>query len=277
MPWPVLSFLMPPTDVPWLLPTLLSERAVEDLRHRQGISYSLDGDHTLVNGQLLVALMPDGRPDHETPVTEALWRALTTLAESGPTPAELANAVDGTREEMLDPRSTFDHVLEAAARQLCGDPPLSVTEQLELAAAVTPAQVQDLARVVLDSALLGIPAVSKPDLGELPDLTEHSPPSGTPATGKTFRRKRWCLAPRDLRAVVGEDALSLTAASHTLVAKWDDVVGVAATAGDRVIVRRDGMDFQLCDKHLRDADRLFALIDQRAGDNVFALADDALH
>ncbi len=122
MPWPVLSFLMPPTDVPWLLPTLLSERAVEDLRHRQGISYSLDGDHTLVNGQLLVALMPDGRPDHETPVTEALWRALTTLAESGPTPAELANAVDGTREEMLDPRSTFDHVLEAAARHLCGDP-----------------------------------------------------------------------------------------------------------------------------------------------------------
>lgn len=277
MPWPVLSFLVPMTGAPWLLPSVLSDRVVDDLRHRQGISYSVNGDHTLVDGQMLVALMPDGRPNHEAQVTEALWRALVDLAGSGPTEAELTAAVDEARETMLDPRSTFDNVMNAAAMHLVGDPDLSVEEQLALASAARPADVQGLARGALSTALLGVPAEAKPDLGDLTDLTEHEPPSDQGVTGQVFGRKPFCLAPRDLRAVVGDDGISLTARSTTTSATWDQVVGVAAGAGDRVIVLRNGLMLSMCDKHLRDTRRLFALIDERAGDKVFTAPDDAFH
>lgn len=178
---------------------------------------------------------------------------------------------------MLDPRSTFDNVMNAAAMHLVGDPDLSVEEQLALASAATPADVQDLARGALSTALLGVPAEAKPDLGDLTDLTEHEPPSDQGVTGQVFGRKPFCLAPRDLRAVVGDDGISLTARSTTTSATWDQVVGVAAGAGDRVIVLRNGLMLSMCDKHLRDTRRLFALIDERAGDKVFTAPDDAFH
>jgi predicted Zn-dependent peptidase len=277
MPWPVLSFLVPKTEVPWLLPSILEERVVDDLRHRQGISYSLDGDHTLFDGQLLVALMPDGRPGHETQVTEALWRALVELAERGPSQVELDEAVGGARESMLDPRATVDNLLNGAARHLAGEPSRTVEEHLALAGRVTPAQAQDLARQALTTVLLGVPTDAKPELADLPDLTEHEPPSGTPVTGQSFRRKTLCFAAFDLRAVVGDDGISLTARSHTWSGSWDDVVGVAASAGDRGVFLRSGLDFHVCDRHLRNTQRLFDLIDDRAGCKLFTVPSEAFH
>lgn len=69
----------------------------------------------------------------------------------------------------------------------------------------------------------------------------------------------------------------MTARSHTWSASWDEVVGVAAGKGDRGVVLRNGLDFHLCDKHLKDTQRLFALIDDRAADRVFTVPSDAFH
>lgn len=277
VPWPVLSFLLPADNASWVLPSILKERILDDLRHKQGISYSVDGDHVLVNGQILVALTPDGREGHEKQVTEALWRSLTDLAEHGPTPAELVEAVEAARIDLEDPWSTFENLMEAATRHLSGQPRASVHDRLIEAAAVGIDDVQQMAKYAVSTTLMAVPEDVEPDLRRLNDLTDDELPSDAPVTGETFKRKALCFAPRDLRVVAGEAGISLTALSKTTTASWPEVVGVATTKGDRGIVLTNGLNFEVCDKHLKDTQRLFAIIDEHAAERLFSVEGDFFH
>ncbi len=116
MPWPVLSYTLPDHEMPWLHSAVLTERVMDDLRYRQGISYSVDGDYTYVDGEVLVALMPDGRPGQEKAVTESLWRALVDLAATGPSQTELDHVIEAAAEDMRDPRAALDRLTDVAAR-----------------------------------------------------------------------------------------------------------------------------------------------------------------
>lgn len=277
-PFPLLSYAFPRTEPGWLLPQIFEERATERLRHQLGISYAVEGDVLRLHETLLVAHVADGRPEHAGTAATTLWSVLEELAEHGPQEAELRHQVEGYRQSLEDPRTVTDQLVGAAVRLLAGEPVLGAQQRLEQAEAVTAATVQAWAQAARSTALVGLPEGVRVDLPGLADLDQAEHPSSEPVRGEEFgRRIAALLAPRDLRAVVGEEGISLRAAGYTWAGTWQEVVGVARGSGDRGITLRDGRAFQLCDRHLKDASRLFELVDRFAGEKLFDLPDDEFH
>ena len=70
---------------------ILSDRVVDELRHRRGLSYAVTADHLVVDAERrFVALRADCRDGQEAATARALWRTLGRLADDGPTDGELA-------------------------------------------------------------------------------------------------------------------------------------------------------------------------------------------
>lgn len=277
-PSPLISYAFPRSETGWLLPQIFEERLTDRLRHELGISYAVEGDFMRLGDSVLVAHMPDGRPEHAGTVATTLWSVLGDLADHGPTPEELRHHVEGHRESLDDPRLVLDDLVWAAVRLLDGAPEMSPLERLAQAEAVTPDTLRDWARAARDSTILGLPEDVSVDLPGLTDLDTLEQPSTPPVRGEEFgRRLTALLAPRDLRAVAGPEGISLRADGYTWSGGWDDVVGVARARGDRAIVLRDGRSFTVCDRHIKGSDRLFALVDQHAGGKVFDVPEDEFH
>jgi hypothetical protein len=234
-------------------------------------------DHLALGDQVLFAVTADGRPEHAGQVAAAMWEGLGRLADEGPDPEELAHQVEGMRAAVDDPRTLPDR-LAGAARELLLDGATTTDDELVAAAAgTTPEHVRTWARAARSSALLGVPAEAELDLPGLTDITDLEQPSSAQVQGERFGRKRLCLAPMDLAVHVGEAGLSLTAGGYTWGGAWDDVVGVARHGDDRGITLADGRQFHVCDRHVRDARRLAARIDELAGGLVFDVPADSFH
>ncbi|WP_122262564.1 M16 family metallopeptidase [Ornithinimicrobium cerasi] len=279
-PFPILSYVLPRDDRAWLLGAILEDRVTQELRHRRGMSYSVEGDVLHLGDRVLVAHMPDGREGQERALAEQLWASLRELADHGPSEEELEHAVGAFAEAVHDPRAVPDHLLTAASALLVGETPQAPEDVLDDLRGVTPDQVRRWAGVAVEGSLMLMPTEgpeatpeSLPGLPVVPD-----PPSDSPVEGRAFRRRAVALlAPSDLRAVVGPDGISLTARAYTWAAAWEDVVAVARTSRDREVHLRDGRSFHLCDRHLKDTAALFDVLDERTADVSFQVPEDSLH
>jgi hypothetical protein len=147
---------------------VLEERVREVARHQRGLSYSVDSVPVDVGGGRELAVLVDAREGRESEVARLLWAAYRSLAERGPTWAELAHAVGGHVEAVAEggDDAVAADLGHAAIEELTGLPVPSTEELLAAWQAVTPETATDALRATLPTAVLAAPdGVGLPGLG----------------------------------------------------------------------------------------------------------------
>lgn len=277
MPFPTLSFEL--RDTPGseaVLVEVLRERLTDDLRHERGIAYSCEVSLLRLDDTTLVTVWTDGQQERRAEIATALWSCVKDLAADGPTQAELDHAVSGQSARLADPRNTADWVAAQAYRHLVGLSVRTREDYLASLAALTTEAVRQRFASALDTVLLGVPEDVHVVLEDLPDRTEAEFSGSDPVRGEVFGRKTLSLAPRDLRFVAGADGISQTAHGYTASAAWDRVVGVAVAEGIRQVVLETGQPLLVMRRHVKDTDRLFAIIDAHTADRAFPSSEDEI-
>ncbi|MFC7489204.1 MULTISPECIES: M16 family metallopeptidase [unclassified Knoellia] len=272
-----LSYLSPRATESQLVDLVLLRRIEEKVRHDLGLAYEVSMDGCFVDTeQGLVSLATDGAEEDSDEIVHALWAELTDLAAHGPTQEELAHEKAGFAAYLEDPRTVMS-VLEGAALRYwrLGAAP-SREELRERFEAVTVEQVRDWARAARGSAVIGVPELPKDPLPDVVDRTEWEFPSREPIAGQVHKRRLTAIVPpRDLAVHAGHEGITVTAAGTTIGGEWADVVGVGRTDGFRFLHFADGASGPLWAKHVRDGDRLLALIDEHTSHVSWETTEEA--
>lgn len=267
-----LSFELPVGDTAAsLVGYLLGTAAEEELRHRQGVVYDVVTDRLLVRPELSLGLVGcSGGPERLRAIAEGLVGELRRLAGAGPTTAELATAKRVELSLLDDPRYAFEAAQGEAIRLLeFGREPRSSAQLHAELDGVDEASIRQALAGSLDRLFLEVPAETDFDIEGLRDCSEDQWDSGPVVTGEVFRRRLLSLAPLDTRACIGDVGLSLTIGGDQFGLAWADVVGVEQEADGRIVAGADGRTIPVYGGWFKDADRLFRLIDSRAGDLLF--------
>lgn len=242
---------------------ILVERMTDGLRQRQGLAYEVGCSSARVDQtHRVITFWADGREGQLDKVATGMWDVLRSFAEEGPTLGELAHDREGLEEYLADSRATQNRLEGYALRLLDGRQPLTPEDARAANEALTPAHLRDLAAQSLATALLQLPEGVEVVLADLPALDGgDSKYADAPVTGRTHRKRALALAPPSLRAVVGDSGASLQFKGNTLTVLWEDVVGLGIGPHDRVLVAADMTVMELCSKHLRSVNDLFATIE----------------
>lgn len=265
-----------PLDSGSWLGAILTDCVTDELRHREGVAYDIDGTGTRVDaGQGLLAVWSDGHEDKLPLVAQMMWRTLERIATEGPSAEELAHTRAVLAEQLDDPRSIPDWLVAQASRLLGGEAPRTREEQRLSDASVTVEMIREAARSVRDTAILLLPE-SEYDLPGVRSLDDHDFPSDALRGEQVYRRKTFTMAPRDLEIRAGESGFAITAYGRVGSAGWDDIVGVGRAEGLRGIVTADGRVFPVIAKSLKDGDRLLAQLDSLAGERLFDSTEEAI-
>ena len=155
-PFPVLSALLPRHLWATTVARILVDRLTDDVRQDRGLAYDigldtarLDDDHTMF------VVFTDGHEEHADAIVETLWATLKSLADHGPTDAELKHHLAGFTAYTLDPRASGDWMEGVAHRHLYGEPQHDRERAMASLAQIGAADVQRWARQALDTAVLG--------------------------------------------------------------------------------------------------------------------------
>lgn len=268
IPVVAMSYLTPAKTQSQVLEHILVRRIEDKVRHDLGLAYEVSLDGCVVDQDLgLVSLATDGDEEDSDEIVHAVWSELTELAVSGPSEEELAHEKAGFAAYLDDPRAVMD-VLEGAARRYWRFGAVLSRDELRARyEAVTADQVREWARAARASAVIGVPDLPKNPLPDLVDRTDWEFPSRVPIAGERFKRRLTAVAPpRDLVVHAGDAGITVTAAGTTIGGEWADVVGVGRADGFRFLHFADGASGPLWAKHVKDGDRLLALIDEHRSD-----------
>jgi hypothetical protein len=246
-----------------VLPAIMCERLFDDLRRTRGIAYSCEFRNLWLGHTAVVTVWSDGHADKLGTVASTMWSTLRELATAGPTRAELDHEVARIGAAFDDPRSTGTWLESSAWWHLHGLPVLSRAEYLETLRSLDRDTVRTWAEEGLRTALVGLPEDVEVELDGLPDRTDEHLPTADPVEGERFGRKVLSISPLDLHVVVGQTGISQTCFKHTVTTPWNRVVGVATANGVRSLVLDTGQGILLTRRHLRNADRLFEIIDDK--------------
>ena len=221
----VLGAELPQSAVLDVTRRVLAVRAEDDLRHRRGLSYSIEIDKLAVTAdRRFVVMSADCREDEEALVARAVWRVLSELATTGCTAEELQRDREELEAYLLDPRSALDEVQAAARATVAGTTAPDEQALRQEHEAVTPYAVQGAARAWREAALLGVPEDTDLDL---PGLTRMEPWSADVVAGRTYRRALHSAAPRGARLIVGEDGVTVVLdAEERLTVRFDEAVAL---------------------------------------------------
>ncbi|WP_371496946.1 hypothetical protein OG871_13195 [Kitasatospora sp. NBC_00374] len=228
---------------------VLQERLRTVARHQRGLSYDVSCDRALSGpgrGDRVIHL--DARDGEERQVAELLWQQAVLLAAEGPSAQEVAEEVEAARELFLDPRAVEVELEFAANAELLGWTYRNVADRLDLLDKVTPEQVREAFAGAMDSALLAVPAGTRPAVrrADGTELPEGGCAGNTelPRDGRTFRaplRDRLTgAAARRARLVLTEEGLWARMPSGVVHhIPFADVVGVEMHTPGRVVFGRD--------------------------------------
>ena len=225
---------------------ILSDRLVDDLRHRRGLSYAVSVDHLVVDAERrFVAVRADCRDGQEAPLARALWRGLGRFADDGPTESELAYDREVLEEHLADPRAITAELQAAATALVSGGQHRSSAELLEEGRSLTAAQVRSAAQAVRDGALLGVPAGTEVSVPGVADVSHERPDE---VAGHVHTRSRLGSgAPRGARLVVGDDGVSvdLGHGDRRTVRYADALALLEVEPGEWTLVGEDGTSLPL--------------------------------
>jgi predicted Zn-dependent peptidase len=232
---------------------ILADRLEDDLRHRRGLSYTVDTEHVALEAdRRFVAVRADCREGQEALAARALWGGLARLADGGPTEAELAHDFEGLQEHVADPRALLAEIQAAAGALVTGVPHRGLDELLQEARSLAPEQVREAAQAIRAGALLGVSAGVELSL---PGVTAVPQWSSDVVSGQVHRRRRLRSdAPRGARLVVGNDGVSEDLGGGELqTVRYADALALLELApGEWTLVGADGVSIPLSAGDWRD-------------------------
>lgn len=264
------SFIAPRSDAAWLGFEIVERRLKRRVRHDRGLGYVVARHALRLTDTIHVSIWVSCGPETTTEAASALVSTLDEVATEGPTPDELARAVDTWRRRTADQAMHPGRLDAAAMDALLGRPWQSLAEQEHDACATRSEDVAAVMRSILGTTLLTIPArVPVPD-GFWAYPGPKSPPGGD---GRVFdaaqpgRRRPWDKRADGPRLSVRADGVAVMARGGGTIASipWDDCVLVVREARrQRRLYGRDGYGFVLQPADWRDGDEAVDLVDQYA-------------
>ena len=253
---------------------VLRDRLEDDLRHRRGLSYSVDTDHLPLGGDRQLAVVTaDCRDGDEAVVVRALWQALGRLAEDGATQAELDLERARVEEHLQDARAACGEAQAAAVALVTGTAYRTSSQLLEEAGALTADQVRQAARALRAAALVAVPEGVDPGVPVLAPVAQWS---AVMLAGREFRRRFRSPAPRGARLVVGEQGVSLwLQQGERLTVRYDDVIALLEVGdGEWTLAGVDGITVPLAAADWRDGDQAVALARAAVPEHLQVTVDD---
>jgi hypothetical protein len=257
---------------------VLEARLEEELRHRRGLTYEVEGVSTRVDEEVRhVRLVADVAEGQELTALRVVRDAVASLARSGPTAAELADELSSVQEMVLDPRAVAGELSSVAEQLVRGWTQKPGGQVLADVAAVSTEDVRREAETLRRSALWVVPEgveVDEPGLEQRPGWSPERVQGG-----KVFRRRLLRGVPRSARLVVGDDGLMLDVGDgmrRTVL--WDDVLGVVddRTPGGSTfqVVGARGFTVPLCPADWRGGHEALALVQARVPAELQVVADE---
>ena len=240
---------------------ILRDRVEDDLRHRRGLSYTVDTDVLPVDAdRRFVSVSADCRDGQEAVAARALWSQLSRLAEHGPDDGEVEHERDLLAEHLADPRAVAEELDSAAVGLVLHLPHLSGEQLWANAVALTGEQVRDAAAAVRDAAMVAVPAevdVPMPGLTAVPDWSLEVLP------GQAFgRRPVGSGAPRGARLLVGDHGVSVALGpGRQLSVRWAEAIALLQLAPrEWSLVGVDGISVPLAPQDWRDGERAVDMV-----------------
>lgn len=254
---------------------VLRERVEDELRHRRGVTYTVDVERLpMAPHRRLAAVVADVREGHESLAAHVLWRQLGLLADAGPAEDELVRERERTAALLDDPRTAAGEVAVRAHAAVLGLPDTSVADLRLRSDAVRADDVRTAAAAVRDGALLCVPQDTGSAPAELPELPAWS---ADVVDGRSFARRRGSPAPKGARLLVGDEGVSVVLGPEEQVTvRWQDVVGlVRIGAGEWRLTGRDGHGIPVVVDDWRDGGEALAAIRAAVPEALQVVDDDA--
>jgi hypothetical protein len=274
-PVPIVSWLVRRSATALVLAGLVRDLLTDALRHEEGLVYEVGIESIPLSSERgLAVLWADGSEADQPRILAQAVQTLRTLAQEGPSDADLTHQKALARAQMSDPREVFDHLVLRAFRLLEGHPVRTVEEEIVEVEAVTPDDVRQVAAIAVETLLLGGSQPAPKGVAGVPDRSDDEDPPCPDFEGRVWKRRLISTAPRSLRVVIGDEGLALTVFGHRQGGRWADLVGVAKGPDFRVVLFRDGGGALVWPTSYGDGDGLSAEIDRRAGDLLFEVDED---
>lgn len=276
-PVPIVSWVTERTPAAQLLHSLVIDLLTDELRHQEGIVYEIDGGATpFSHDAVLAALWADGDESDQPRILTRAVELLGRIASGGPDPADLDHQKAVARNQIGDPRGTYEFLVTAAHRRLEGRPVRGIEETIQEIEAVTAEQVRAAASAALPTLLLGGSEPAPRGVARVPDRTDDRLPDCPAFDGRRWKRKLISTAPRDLRLDMNDEGLAQTVLGERHGGRWSDVAGVAQGPDFRAVVFRDGGQLVVWPGSLKDGDAAAEEIDRRVGDLLFEVDEEWL-
>jgi hypothetical protein len=218
--------------------SVLSRRLLEELRHKQGLAYSPSVSYAIRDQDMAhVIAAADGLPEVHSRLVSAFIRELERLEATGITEEELLSTVEAQRTAANTSRGAAQRVTIAARDAIMGRPVLSVASSMEGLAAVSVADVHEVAKEAYGSSLFVLPPRREPFRA---GFTALGMSSGTAVAGRRIRSADYPLD--QARLVIGEDGVSLVRGQAVDTVRYEHCAALLKWAdGGRQLIGRDGV------------------------------------
>lgn len=254
---------------------IAGERMHQSLRTEAGLSYSIQPWYWPLTGDVAHAVLgADCLDEHGGGVRDGVLGVLEALAAEGPTPTELADALEGRRRMFADPQAVAGLLDGAAGDVLHGLPPRTAAGLLRDAEELRADDVSAVVADALRNAILLAPTgVATPD-GR---WFEYGLPRPARPEGRSYRTKGklpWSRAPM---VVADDNALALVVRdAEDIVVPFDDCVAVVRRSDGLVsLVARDGSQVELAPRWLRGGAELLTLLERRVRPERFVSVESS--
>jgi hypothetical protein len=244
---------------------IAERRARRRLRYALGVTYEVSWSYDPLTGDLVhLTIWADSLPANANDVARELVAVLDDLAETGPTEEELEEEVEQGREWHADPENVSSNLAYWAVEELLGHEFQTDEELIAELAAVTPASAARALSAGLETALLVLPAETRPPDARFTPYPVFSPER---VSGKAhaLRGLNVSRAARKTRLVLGDDGVSLLLGDEdAITVRFDECVALERwSTGDRALWSTDGFRLEIVTEAWRGGDAVIRAVDER--------------
>jgi predicted Zn-dependent peptidase len=252
---------------------LAAEAAHARLRLEAGVSYAITATYEPLTADVAhLTLGADCLDDQADAAQDGLLGLIERLAAEGPTSEEFERAVNSRKKAILDPLAVASHLDGAASNELFGAPVLSAEELLRQVDALTERAIATAVAEILPTAIVIAPEhVAAPRGAYRP----YAAWTDEPLTGRVYRARKARPWRKRGEIVAAPEGISfLPTAGDVVTVRFDECVAVLQSGRSRLtLVDRDGSWIELQRRNVRDADALFAEIEQHIPHDRFVPMD----